>query len=35
LQKTFAGEFSFEKRRRDEMIMENMIEQQTNPEGMK
>jgi hypothetical protein len=27
LQKAFAGEFSFEKCRRDEMIMENMNEQ--------
>jgi hypothetical protein len=27
LQKTFAGEFSFENSRRDENIMENIIEQ--------
>jgi glutamate synthase domain-containing protein 2 len=27
LQKTFAGEFSFEKSRRDENIIENMIDQ--------
>jgi hypothetical protein len=35
LQKAFAGELSFGKSRRDENIVENMIEQQTNPEEMK